>query len=355
MNRMTKEVTIGKGIKQVKIGKDNKIAIQSMCNTKTKDVLSTVKQIKELEKVGCNIIRVAVLNLDDAYAIKEIVKEINIPLVADIHFDYKLAIAAIEAGCDKIRLNPGNIGSIENVKKVVDKCKEYDIPIRIGVNLGSLNKEIEMNYGRSAKALFESAKEHVKILESLDFYNIVISLKASDLKTCIEAYELASSYFEYPLHIGITESGTKYSGTIKSSIGLGILLNKNIGDTIRVSLSDDPIEEIIAAKEILSALNLYTKPVITSCPTCGRTNWNLIETVNEIENWLNINYPNSNIHIAIMGCAVNGPGEAKDADIGIAGGINEVLLFKKGKVVRKIDESNVIEEFKKEIINILGK
>lgn len=355
MNRMTKEVTIGKGIKQVKIGKDNKIAIQSMCNTKTKDVLSTVKQIKELEKVGCNIIRVAVLNLDDAYAIKEIVKEINIPLVADIHFDYKLAIAAIEAGCDKIRLNPGNIGSIENVKKVVDKCKEYDIPIRIGVNLGSLNKEIEKKYGRSAKALFESAKEHVKILESLDFYNIVISLKASDLKTCIEAYELASSYFEYPLHIGITESGTKYSGTIKSSIGLGILLNKNIGDTIRVSLSDDPIEEIIAAKEILSALNLYTKPVITSCPTCGRTNWNLIETVNEIENWLNINYPNSNIHIAIMGCAVNGPGEAKDADIGIAGGINEVLLFKKGKVIRKIDESNVIEEFKKEIINILGK
>lgn len=355
MTRMTKEVTIGKGIKQVKIGKDNKIAIQSMCNTKTKDVLSTVKQIKELEKVGCNIIRVAVLNLDDAYAIKEIVKEINIPLVADIHFDYKLAIAAIEAGCDKIRLNPGNIGCIENVKKVVDKCKEYDIPIRIGVNLGSLNKEIEKNYGRSAKALFESAKEHVKILESLDFYNIVISLKASDLKTCIEAYELASSYFEYPLHIGITESGTKYSGTIKSSIGLGILLNKNIGDTIRVSLSDDPIEEIIAAKEILSALNLYTKPVITSCPTCGRTNWNLIETVNEIENWLNINYPNSNIHIAIMGCAVNGPGEAKDADIGIAGGINEVLLFKKGKVVRKIDESNVIEEFKKEIINILGK
>lgn len=355
MNRMTKEVTIGKGIKQVKIGKDNKIAIQSMCNTKTKDVLSTVKQIKELEKVGCNIIRVAVLNLDDAYAIKEIVKEINIPLVADIHFDYKLAIAAIEAGCDKIRLNPGNIGSIENVKKVVDKCKEYDIPIRIGVNLGSLNKEIEKKYGRSAKALFESAKEHVKILESLDFYNIVISLKASDLKTCIEAYELASSYFEYPLHIGITESGTKYSGTIKSSIGLGILLNKNIGDTIRVSLSDDPIEEIIAAKEILSALNLYTKPVITSCPTCGRTNWNLIETVNEIENWLNINYPNSNIHVAIMGCAVNGPGEAKDADIGIAGGINEVLLFKKGKVIRKIDESNVIEEFKKEIINILGK
>lgn len=355
MNRMTKEVTIGKGIKQVKIGKDNKIAIQSMCNTKTKDVLSTVKQIKELEKVGCNIIRVAVLNLDDAYAIKEIVKEINIPLVADIHFDYKLAIAAIEAGCDKIRLNPGNIGSIENVKKVVDKCKEYDIPIRIGVNLGSLNKEIEKKYGRSAKALFESAKEHVKILESLDYYNIVISLKASDLKTCIEAYELASSYFEYPLHIGITESGTKYSGTIKSSIGLGILLNKNIGDTIRVSLSDDPIEEIIAAKEILSALNLYTKPVITSCPTCGRTNWNLIETVNDIENWLNINYPNSNIHIAIMGCAVNGPGEAKDADIGIAGGINEVLLFKKGKVIRKIDESNVIEEFKKEIINILGK
>ena len=353
MRKLTNEVIIGKGKKQVKIGSSNNIAIQSMCNTKTSDVASTVAQIKRLEKVGCNIIRVAVLNLDDAKAIKEIVKQINIPLVADIHFDYRLALEAIESGVDKLRINPGNIGSIDKVEKVVNKCKEKQIPIRIGVNLGSLNKEIEAKYGRTAKALFESAKEHVQILESLDFKDIVISLKASNLKMCIEAYELASSFFPYPLHVGITEAGSNYAGTIKSSIGIGILLNEGIGDTIRVSLSDDPVEEIKAAKEILTCLNLYTKPVVTSCPTCGRTQYNMLPVLNEIETWVNETYPNSNIHIAIMGCAVNGPGEAKDADIGIAGGINEVLLFKKGEIIRKIKEEHVIEELKKEIINMI--
>lgn len=354
MRKSTKEVIIGKGPKQIKIGSSNAIAIQSMCNTRTSDVASTVAQIKRLEKAGCNIIRVAVLNLEDAYAIKEIVKEINIPLVADIHFDYKLAIASIEAGVDKLRINPGNIGSIENVKKVVEKCKEYQIPIRIGVNLGSLNKEIEEKYGRSAKALFESAKEHVSILEQLDFKDLVISLKASNLEMCIEAYKLASSFFDYPLHVGITEAGSNYAGTIKSSIGIGILLNEGIGDTIRVSLSDDPVEEIKAAKEILSCLSLYTKPTITSCPTCGRTQFNMLPILNEIESWLNNTYPNNKIHVAIMGCAVNGPGEAKDADIGIAGGIGEALLFKKGQIIRKIKEENIIKELKQEIENMIN-
>lgn len=354
MRKETLEVIIGKGNKQVKIGSSNKIAIQSMCNTRTSDVASTVAQIKKLEQAGCNIIRVAVLNLQDAYAIKDIVNQINIPLVADIHFDYKLALAAIDAGVDKLRINPGNIGSIENVKKVVEKCKEKQIPIRIGVNLGSLNKDIEKQYGRTAKALFESAKEHVQILESLDFKDIVISLKASNLQMCVEAYQLASSYFKYPLHIGITEAGSNYAGTIKSSIGIGILLNQGIGDTIRVSLSDDPVEEIKAAKEILSCLNLYTKPIVTSCPTCGRTQYNMLPVLKEIEQWVNTTYPNSKIHIAIMGCAVNGPGEAKDADIGIAGGINEVLLFKKGEIIRKTKEENVINELKSEITNMLN-
>ena len=353
MRKGTLEVIIGKDNKQVKIGSSNNIAIQSMCNTRTSDVASTVAQIKKLEQAGCNIVRVAVLNLEDAYAIKEIVNQINIPLVADIHFDYKLALAAIDSGVDKLRINPGNIGSIEKVKLVVEKCKEKNIPIRIGVNLGSLNKDIEKQYGRTAKALFESAKEHVEILESLDFKDIVISLKASNLQMCIEAYQLASSFFKYPLHVGITESGSNYAGTIKSSIGIGVLLNQGIGDTIRVSLSDDPVEEIKAAKEILSCLNLYTKPVVTSCPTCGRTQYNMLPVLNEIESWINTTYPNSKIHIAIMGCVVNGPGEAKDADIGIAGGINEVLLFKKGEIIRKIKEENVINELKIEISNML--
>lgn len=353
MRKLTKEVIIGSASKQVKIGNNNKIAIQSMCNTRTSDVTSTVSQILELEKVGCNIIRVAVLNLDDAKAIKDIVKQIHIPLVADIHFDYKLALASIDAGCDKLRINPGNIGSNEKIKILVDKCKEKNIPIRIGVNLGSLDKEIELKYGRTAQALFESAKKHVDILESFDFKNIVISVKASTISICTKAYELLSNYYDYPLHIGITEAGSTYSGCIKSSIGLGILLNEGIGDTLRVSLSDEPLKEIECAKEILSNFGLYQKPLVTSCPTCGRTQYNMFKILNEIENYVNLTYPNEKIHIAIMGCAVNGPGEAKDADLGIAGGINEALLFKKGQIIRKIKEENIVKEFKEEIDNYI--
>ncbi len=342
--KVTKEIRIG----NVLIGSSNKIAIQSMCNTKTKDTSSTIEQIKSLEKEGCNIVRVAVLDIEDALAIKEIKQNINIPIVADIHFDYKLALASIESGVDKLRINPGNIGSIDKIKLVVDKCKEHNIPIRIGVNLGSLDKEIEKEYGRCAEALVYSAKKHVKILEDLDFFNIVISLKASDVETTIEAYKLASDEFDYPLHIGVTEAGTSFSGSIKSSIGLGTLLYLGIGDTIRVSLSDDPVKEISVAKEILSTFNYYNKPTLTSCPTCGRTQYNMLPILYEIEEFLK-QFDNCNIKVAVMGCAVNGPGEAKDADIGIAGGKNEVLLFKNGEIIRKIDEKNALEEFKKEI------
>ena len=347
--RNTCEVIIGKNNKQVKIGGNNKIAIQSMCNTKTSDVASTVAQILSLEKAGCNIIRVAVLNEQDAYAIKDIVSIIHIPLVADIHFDYKLALISIEAGCDKLRINPGNIGSIDRVKQVVNKCKEYHIPIRIGVNMGSLNKDIEKKYGRCAKALVESAKEHIKILEDLDFYDIVVSLKASDVKTCVEAYEMLSKEIRYPLHIGITEAGSIFSGTIKSSIGLGILLNEGIGDTLRVSLSSDPIDEVKVAKEVLLNFHMYDKPYVTSCPTCGRTQYDMLTILKEIEEYVNNTYPNDLIHIAIMGCVVNGPGEAKDADIGIAGGINEAVLFKKGQIIRKIKQEDLVKELKYEI------
>lgn len=343
-----KEIKIG----NITIGGNNSIAIQSMCNTKTKDISSTVNQILSLEKQGCNIIRVAVLDYDDAIAIKEIKKQIHIPIVADIHYDYKLALAAIESGIDKLRINPGNIGNIDNIKLLVDKCKEKNIPIRIGVNLGSLNKDIEKKYGRCAKALVESAKEHVKILESLNFYDIVISLKASDVATTIEAYELANKEFNYPLHIGVTEAGTSFSGTIRSSIGIGTLLFNGIGDTLRVSLSDDPINEVKVAKEILASFNYYRKPILTSCPTCGRTQYNMLPILKEIEYFLD-SLQDTNIKVAIMGCAVNGPGEAKDADIGIAGGIGEVLLFKKGKVIRKIKEENVIKELKKEILEMI--
>lgn len=340
-------------IGNIHIGGNEHIAIQSMCNTKTSDTSSTINQILNLEKAGCEIIRVAVLNMDDAKALKEIKKNIHIPLVADIHFDYKLALAAIDSGIDKLRINPGNIGSIEKIKMVVDKCKEKDIPIRIGVNMGSLDSEIEKKFGRTAKALVESAKKHVKILEDLNFYNIVLSLKASDVLTTIEAYELASSTFSYPLHIGITEAGTTYTGSIRSSIGLGILINEGIGDTIRVSLSDDPIKEVKAAKEILSTFSLYKKPKLTACPTCGRTQYNMFPILHEIDEFLE-NFPNSNISVAIMGCAVNGPGEAKDADIGIAGGINEAILFKKGKVIRKIKEENIVSELKEEIQKMIN-
>lgn len=297
----TRKIMVG----NVQIGGQNKVVIQSMCNTKTKDVEATVKQILELEKAGCEIIRVACLDMEDAKAIKEIKKKINIPIVADIHFDYKIALEAIKSGVDKIRINPGNIGSEEKVKAVVDACQKNNIPIRIGVNAGSLEKDLLEKYGKpTAKAMVESAKKHIKILEKLDFYDYAISLKASNLDLCIQAYEQAAKEFACPLHLGITEAGTEFSGTIKSSIGLGILLRQGIGDTIRVSLSDDPVKEIKVAKEILKDCNLYKKsPTLIACPTCGRTQIDLIPIAKEIESFLQT--IESDITVAVMGCAVN--------------------------------------------------
>lgn len=350
MNRdKTRIVKVG----NVLIGGDNKVVIQSMCNTKTKDVDSTVKQILELEEAGCQIIRVACLDLDDAKAIKMIKERINIPIVADIHFDYKIALEALRAGVDKIRINPGNIGDKSKVKAVVDECKIRNVPIRIGVNSGSLEKDLLEKYGKpTAEAMVESARRHVEILEELDFHEIVISLKASDLDLCIEAYKVASETFDYPLHLGVTEAGTEFSGTIKSSIGLGVLLRLGIGNTIRVSLSDEPVKEIKVAKEILKNCNLYNNlPTLIACPTCGRTQIDLIPIVKEVEEFLQT--INSDIKVAIMGCAVNGPGEAREADIGIAGGINEGLLFKKGEIIKKIPQDEIVEVLKAEILNMI--
>ena len=342
-------------VRDIQIGGQDKVVIQSMCNTKTKDVDATVKQILELEKVGCEIIRVACLDIEDAKAIKDKKEKINIPIVEDIHFDYKIALAAIEAGVDKIRINPGNIGDEERTKAVVDACKKNNIPIRIGVNAGSLEKELLEKYGKPCSdAMIDSAKRHVEILEKLDFYDIAISLKASNLDMCVEAYEKAAEVFKYPLHLGITEAGTAFSGTIKSSIGLGVLLRQGIGDTIRVSLSDNPIEEIPVCKEILKNCNLFFKsPKLVSCPTCGRIGYDLIPIAKEIEKFLQ--GIEADITVAIMGCAVNGPGEAREADIGIAGGNGEGILFKKGEIIRKIPEENIVEELKKEILLMIEK
>lgn len=335
------------------IGGNNDVIIQSMTNTKTKDIEATVKQINDLANVGCQLVRLAVLNMDDAIAIKEIKKQVKVPLVADIHFDYRLALQAIESGIDKIRINPGNIGSIDKVKLVVEACKEKHIPIRIGVNGGSLEKEILEKYGKpTAQAMIESAKKHVEILESLDFHDICISLKSSNTLLTIAAYQLASETFDYPLHLGVTEAGTKLGGTIKSSLGIGTLLYQGIGNTIRVSLSDSPLEEIKVAKTLLKELELIDNvPTLISCPTCGRIQYDLIPIAKEIEDFLNS--INSDITVAIMGCAVNGPGEAKHADIGIAGGVNEGLLIKKGEIIRKIKQENIIEELKKEILEMI--
>ena len=351
MNKRTNTRKIN--VAGVQIGGQNKIVIQSMTNTKTKDVKSTVEQILKLENAGCEIVRVACLDLEDAKAIKEIKSKINIPIVADIHFDYRIALEAIKSGVDKIRINPGNIGSEEKVKKVVEACKEKRIPIRIGVNAGSLEQDLLDENGKpTAKAMVESARRHVEILEKLDFYDICISLKASDLDLCIKAYEEASKAFSYPLHLGITEAGTAFSGTIKSSIGLGYLIRQGIGDTLRVSLSDDPVEEIKVAKEILKDCNLYDGlPQLVSCPTCGRTQIDLIPIAKEMEEFLQT--IKSNITVAVMGCAVNGPGEAKNADIGIAGGINSGILFKKGEVVRKVKQEEMVKVLKEEILKMI--
>ena len=347
MNRLeTRLVKIG----NTSIGHSNNVKIQSMCNIKTSKFEEVIKQILELEKLGCDIIRVSVMDESDALAIKEIKKAIHIPLVADIHFDYRLALKAIENGVDKIRINPGNIGSIENVKKVVDACKEKHIPIRIGVNSGSLDKTIhDYSTHYTANALVESAKKHVKILEDLDFHDIVISLKGSDVLTTIKAYEIASETFPYPLHLGITEAGTKEIGIVRSVSGLAPLLLKGIGDTIRISLSADPKEEVIAAKRMLHDLGLYPNyPTLVACPTCGRTRVNVPGVADKVLKMLEeINKP---ITVAVMGCVVNGPGEAKNADIGIAGGNGEWILFKKGQVIATLkNDDEAIEKLKIEI------
>ena len=351
MNNREKTKIINVGNTQ--IGGNNHVVIQSMTNTKTKDIESTVKQILELEKNGCELVRVACLDMEDAKSIKSIKEQVHIPLVADIHYNYKIALQAIESGVDKIRINPGNIGSKEKIKMVVDACKLHNIPIRIGVNAGSLEKEILQKYQKvTAEAIVESAKKHVEILEEFDFHDICISLKASDLDMCIKAYEIASATFDYPLHIGVTESGTNFGGTIKSSIGLSILLREGIGNTMRVSLSENPVQEVRVAKEILKNCNLYDGAVtFISCPTCGRTCVDLFPIAKEIEEFCNTIH--SNIKVAVMGCAVNGIGEGKEADIGIAGANNEWILFKKGEIIKKIPHENILEEYKKEILSIV--
>ncbi len=389
--RQCREVSVG----NVKIGGDNPISIQSMTNTDTRNADATIDQIKRLESVGCDIVRVAIPDMEAAKNIAKIKSQVNIPIIADIHFDYRLALEVIDQGIDGVRINPGNIGSIDRVKMVVEKCKEKNLKIRIGVNGGSLEKELLEKYGSATpealvesalnhvkiledldfrnivislkssdiyktkellekygsatpEALVESALNHVKILEDLDFRNIVISLKSSDIYKTLEAYELISKQVDYPLHIGITESGSVKKGTIKSSIGVGALLLKGIGDTIRISLTGDPCEEVIVGKEILRSLDLLNDKIkVVSCPTCGRCNIDLISVVNEVEE--KINHMEKDITVAIMGCAVNGPGEAREADIGIAGGKGEGLLFKKGKIVRKINGDRLVEELLEEI------
>ena len=337
------------------MGGNNHVIIQSMCNTKTKDVEATVKQIYELEKAGCEMVRVAIFDKEEASAIADIKKQIHIPLIADIHFDYRLALLAIENGIDKIRINPGNIGSMDKVKAVVEACKQHHIPIRIGVNGGSLEKDILEKYGKpTAQGMIESAKKHVDILESLDFHDYAISLKSSNTLLTIEAYTLASQTFDCPLHIGVTEAGTKLGGTIKSSLGIGTLLYQGIGNTIRVSLSADPVEEIKVAKTLLKELELIDHvPTLVSCPTCGRIQYDLIPVANEIEDFLNTIH--ADITVAIMGCAVNGPGEAKHADIGIAGGVKEGLLIKKGEVIKKVKQEDMVQVLKDEILKMIEK
>ena len=345
IRRKCREISVG----DVKIGGNNPISIQSMTNTDTRDANSTIEQIKSLELVGCDVVRIAVPDMEAAKNIGNIKSKVNIPVIADIHFDYRLALEAIEQGVDGVRINPGNIGSIDKVKMVVEKCKEKNLKIRIGVNGGSLEKELLEKYGSAtAQALVESALGHVKILEDLDFYNIVISLKSSDIYKTIDAYELISKKIDYPLHIGITESGSVKKGTIKSSIGVGALLLKGIGDTIRISLTGDPCEEVVVGKEILRSLDLLNDKIkVVSCPTCGRCNIDLISVVNEVEE--KINHLDKDITVAIMGCAVNGPGEAREADIGIAGGKGEGLLFKKGEIIRKIKGNDLVKELLEEI------
>lgn len=347
LRNQTKEIRIG----DVWIGGEHPVAIQSMTNTKTEDVQATVSQIERLTKAGCEIVRCAVPTMEAAEALKEIKKAIRIPLVADIHFDYRLAIAAIENGADKIRINPGNIGGEEKVRAVVEKAKEREIPIRVGVNSGSLEKHIlEKNGGVTAEGIVESALDKIHMIEAMDYDNLVVSIKSSDVLMCVKAHELIAQVCPYPLHVGITESGTVYSGNIKSSVGLGIILNEGIGNTIRVSLTGDPAEEIKTAKLILKTLGLRKGGIeVVSCPTCGRTKINLIQLANQVEDMV-ADIP-LDIKVAVMGCVVNGPGEAKEADIGIAGGIGEGLLIKKGEIIRKVKEEELLPTLRQELLN----
>lgn len=341
----TRPVKVG----NLTIGGSNELIVQSMTTTKTHDIEATVRQINRLEEAGCQLVRVACPDERAANAIPEIKKRINIPLVVDIHFDYRLALKAIEGGADKIRINPGNIGRREKVEAVVKAAKERGIPIRIGVNAGSLEKHILKKYGYpTADGMVESALHHIKILEDLDFHDIIVSLKASDVNLAIEAYEKAARSFNYPIHLGITESGTLFAGTIKSAAGLGALLNMGIGNTLRISLSADPVEEVKVARELLKGFGLASNAAtLISCPTCGRIEIDLISIANEVEEYIQkIKAP---IKVAVLGCAVNGPGEAREADIGIAGARGEGLLFRHGKTVRKVPEETMVDELKKEI------
>ncbi|MDO5440681.1 MAG: flavodoxin-dependent (E)-4-hydroxy-3-methylbut-2-enyl-diphosphate synthase [Erysipelotrichaceae bacterium] len=336
----TRSINVG----GVQIGGQNKVVIQSMTNTRNKDVEATVKQILELEKVGCEVIRTAVLDIEDALAISEIKKRIHIPLVADIHFNGDFAIAAIKAGADKIRLNPGNLEDESKIKEIVELCKERHVPIRIGINGGSLNKK----YTRCPENMIKSAWDHVRILESLDFHDIALSFKSSDPEECIKAYELASKEFNYPLHLGVTEAGGLLNSAIKSSLALGKLLMEGIGDTIRISISDDPVEEVKVAKKLLRACKLKDDvPNLISCPTCGRIQYNMLPIVKQLEEYLET--VNKNINVAVMGCAVNGPGEAKGADIGVAGGKDCALLIKHGEIIKTIPQDEIIQTLKEEI------
>lgn len=342
LREKTKVIRIG----DVCIGGNHPIAIQSMCNTKTEDVKTTVAQIHALEAAGCEIIRVAVPNMEAAAAIKEIKKQIHIPLVGDIHFDYRLAIEAMRNGVDKIRINPGNIGSTDRVKAVVDMAKACHVPIRVGVNSGSLEKHIIEKYGHvTAEGIVESALDKVRMIEDLDYDQMVISIKSSDVLMCVKAHELIAEQTDYPLHVGITESGTLISGNIKSAVGLGIMLNEGIGNTIRVSLTGDPVEEIKSAKLILRTLGLRKGGIeVVSCPTCGRTQIDLIGLANQVENM--VQGYDLNLKVAVMGCVVNGPGEAREADLGIAGGIGEGLLIRKGEVIKKVPEDELLGALK---------
>lgn len=350
--KTTRVVKIGNRV----IGGGNPVLIQSMTNTKTEDVVSTTAQIKELEKAGCDIIRCAVPTMDAALAFKEIKKAINIPLVADIHFDYRLAIAAMENGADKIRINPGNIGSEEKLRAVIDVAKKYQVPIRVGVNSGSLEKEILEKYGKvTSEALVESALNNAKLIEDMDYHNLVISIKSSNVMECIKAHELIAARTDIPLHVGITESGSLISGNIKSSVGLGVILYQGIGDTIRVSLTGNPVEEIKSAKMILKALGLRKGGAeIVSCPTCGRTDIDLIGLEEKVNKLLE-DYMELDIKVAVMGCVVNGPGEAREADLGICGGKNAGLIIKKGEVIKRLPESELLAGLKEELDIIKAK